>query len=64
MRLKFRELANIIYFLALVLITFNLAKNIFNENYEIKKKKSEKILKWKLIIISNNEDWRTVQVKM
>jgi hypothetical protein len=64
MRLKFRELANIIYFLTLVLITFNLAKSIFNENYEIKKKHSEKILKWKLIIISNNEDWRTVQVNM
>jgi len=64
MRLKFREIVNIIYFLVLVFITFNLSKSIFNENYEIKKKHGEKVLKWKLIIVANNEDWRTIQVKL
>ena len=46
MRLKFRELVNIIYFLVLVLLTFYFTKSIFNQNYEIKKKHDEKILKW------------------
>ena len=62
MRIKFRELFNVIYFIVLAFLTFQVAKRIFQENFEIIRKHNEQITKWKLLIIANSEDWQIVQV--